>query len=91
MNTFTLHVRVRQTDGGLERILSVTRRRRFDLLQLTVNAADDGAHLDVEMTVRAERAGLTLVRQIEKLEDVSQVAIVDSPEAADARPAHSSA
>ena len=88
MNTLTLHVRVRQTDGGLERILSVTRRRRFDLLQLKVNAAEDGMHLDVEMTVRAERAGLTLVRQIEKLEDVSHVSIVDSPETADARTVH---
>jgi acetolactate synthase regulatory subunit len=80
---------VRQTDGGLERILSVTRRRRFDLLQLKVNTADDGAHLDVEMTVRAERAGLTLVRQIEKLQDVSHVSVVDSPrQDADARTAH---
>ncbi len=89
MNTFTLQVRVRQSDGGLERILSVTRRRRFDLLELKVNAAGDGDHLDVQMTVRAERAGLTLVRQIEKLEDVSQVLIVNSPETSEARTAHS--
>jgi acetolactate synthase regulatory subunit len=45
-------------------------------------------HLDVEMTVRAERAGLTLVRQIEKLEDVSHVSVVDSPETANARTVH---
>lgn len=88
MSTFTLHIRVRQADGGLERILSVTRRRRFDLQQLAVNATDDGAHLDVELTVRGDRPGITLVRQLEKLEDVSAVTVADgSVELAGARSA----
>jgi acetolactate synthase regulatory subunit len=81
-----LQIRVAQTEGSLERILSVTRRRRYELVQMSVNAADDGANFDVELTVRAERPAQSLVRQIEKLEDVTEVAAVDStPELAGAR------
>ncbi len=78
MNTFSLQIRVKRTDGGLERILSVARRRRFDVVRMTVNASDDDSYFDVDLTVRGERAGLTLVRQLEKLEDVTDVAIADS-------------
>jgi acetolactate synthase regulatory subunit len=86
VSTFTLQIRVAQTEGSLERILSVTRRRRYELVQMSVNAADDGANFDVELTVRAERPAQSLVRQIEKLEDVTEVAAVDStPELAGAR------
>lgn len=86
MSTFTLQIRVAQTEGSLERILSVTRRRRYELVQMSVNAAEDGANFDVELTVRAERPAQSLVRQIEKLEDVADVSAVDStPEFAGAR------
>jgi acetolactate synthase regulatory subunit len=81
-----LQIRVAQTEGSLERILSVTRRRRYELVQMSVNAAEDGANFDVELTVRAERPAQSLVRQIEKLEDVADVSAVDStPEFAGAR------
>ena len=85
MNKFTLQVRVRQSEGALVRILGVTRRRRFDLLHLTADASDDGNFLDIQMTVQADRAENTLVRQIEKLEDVSQVDVVEPDEAASQR------
>jgi acetolactate synthase regulatory subunit len=88
VNTFTLQIRVRQADGGLERILGVTRRRRFELQQMAVNTTDDGAHLDVDLTVRGERPGISLVRQLEKLEDVSAVTLAaESAELAGARSA----
>ena len=77
MNTFTLQLRVKQSEGALVRVLGVTRRRRFDLLQLTANASEDGNFLDVRMTVKADRAENTLLRQIEKLEDVSQAEILN--------------
>jgi acetolactate synthase regulatory subunit len=77
VSTFTLQIRVAQTDGSLERILSVTRRRRFELVQLSVTGADDGASFDVELTARAERPALALVRQLEKLEDVAEVTVAD--------------
>jgi acetolactate synthase regulatory subunit len=77
---FTLQVRVKQSEGALVRILGVTRRRRFDLLHLTADTTEDGHFLDIQMTVQADRAENTLVRQIEKLEDVSQVEVVEPGE-----------
>jgi acetolactate synthase regulatory subunit len=76
VTTFTLQLRVKQSEGALVRVLGVTRRRRFDLLHLTANATEDGNFLDIKMTVKADRAEHTLVRQIEKLEDVSRVEIL---------------
>jgi acetolactate synthase regulatory subunit len=80
VNKFTLQLRVKQSEGALVRILGVTRRRRFDLLHLIADATEDGHFLDVQMTVQADRAENTLVRQIEKLEDVSQVEVVEPDE-----------
>src|SRR6202034_4466442 len=81
VNKFTLQLRVKQSEGALVRILGVTRRRRFDLLHLTADTSEDRHLLDVQMTRQADRAENTLVRQIEKLEDVSQVAVVEPDEA----------
>jgi acetolactate synthase regulatory subunit len=77
VNTMRLQMRVKHTEGALVRVLSVTRRRRFDLLHLNAVATSDGAFLKVEMTVQAERAGHTLVGQLAKLEDVSEVEILE--------------
>jgi acetolactate synthase regulatory subunit len=81
MNTFTLQIRIRQSDGALERILGVTRRRQFALSQLSVSEAGRNApaDFDVEMTVRGERAPAFLVRQLEKLEDVAELSMVAAP------------
>lgn len=77
MNTLRLQMRVKHTEGALVRVLSVTRRRRFDLLHISAIATTDGSFLEVEMTVQAERAGHTLVEQLAKLEDVSEVEILE--------------
>jgi acetolactate synthase regulatory subunit len=77
VNILKLQLRVKHTEGALVRVLSVTRRRRFDLLHLTANATQDGAFLEVKMTVQAERAGRTLLAQLEKLEDVSGVEVIE--------------
>jgi acetolactate synthase regulatory subunit len=81
VNTLKLQMRVKHTEGALVRVLSVTRRRRFDLLHLTADATADGNFLEVQMTVQAERAGHTLVSQIAKLEDVSDVEVIEPAEA----------
>jgi acetolactate synthase regulatory subunit len=77
VNILKLQLRVRHSEGALVRVLSVTRRRRFDLLHLTADATEDGTFLDVQMTVQAERAGHTLLTQLAKLEDVSEVEILE--------------
>jgi len=81
VNTLKLRLRVKHSEGALVRVLSVTRRRRFDLLQVLANATLDGAFLDVQMTVQAERAGNTLLSQLAKLEDVSNVELLAPKEA----------
>ena len=92
MTKFTLQVRVKQSEGALVRILVVTRRRRFDLLHLTADTSDDGHFLDIQMTVQADRAENTLVRQIEKLEDVTIVEVLGPDDAvSERRAARSSA
>jgi acetolactate synthase regulatory subunit len=80
VNILKLQLRVRHSEGALVRVLSVTRRRRFDLLHLTADATDDGAFLEVQMTVQAERAGHTLLSQLAKLEDVSELEILEPSE-----------
>jgi acetolactate synthase regulatory subunit len=80
VNILKLQLRMRHSEGALVRVLSVTRRRRFDLLHLTADATDDGAFLEVQMTVQAERAGHTLLSQLAKLEDVSELEILEPSE-----------
>ena len=82
MNILKLQMRVKHAEGALVRVLGVTRRRRFDLLHLTADTTEDGHFLDIQMTVQADRAENTLVRQIEKLEDVSQVEVVEPGDSA---------
>jgi len=80
VNTLKVRMRVRHSEGALVRVLSVTRRRRFDLLHVSADATTDGAFLEVQMTVQAERAGHTLLSQLAKLEDVSEVEILEPTE-----------
>ncbi|HTU32814.1 MAG TPA: ACT domain-containing protein [Candidatus Acidoferrum sp.] len=78
MSTLTLQLRVKNEEGALLRVLSMTRRRRFDLLSVNADSSADGRFMDVRMTVKAERSAPAFVRQIEKLEDVTQVEVLDS-------------
>jgi acetolactate synthase regulatory subunit len=80
VNTLTLQMRVKNEEGALLRVLSMTRRRRFDLVSLKADSSLDGDFLDVRMTVQAERSGPALVRQIEKLVDVAHVEVIKSGE-----------
>ena len=80
MNTLKLRMRVKHSEGALVRVLGVTRRRRFDLQHISADATADGAFLEVQMTVQAERAGHTLLSQLAKLEDVSEVEILEPTE-----------
>jgi acetolactate synthase regulatory subunit len=90
VNTLTLQMRVKNEEGALLRVLSMTRRRRFDLISLEANSSHDRGFLDVCMTVRAERSLPAFVRQIEKLVDVAYVEVVKSGHAeTDARAAAS--
>lgn len=73
MNTFTYQMRVRHSEGALVRILGLTRRRRFDVIQFFAQPSPDGDFMDIEMTVRSARQGPTLARQLANLLDVASV------------------
>jgi acetolactate synthase regulatory subunit len=90
LSTLTLQLRLKQDEGALVRLLSVTRRRRFDVLSLKVFPSADAGFFDVQMTVQADRSGNSLVRQIEKLVDASEVEVLELTDpGAEARAAHS--
>jgi acetolactate synthase regulatory subunit len=78
LTTLTLQLKLKQSEGALVRVLSVTRRRRFDLLSLKATPSSDAGFLDILMTVQADRSSSFLIRQIEKLVDVSHVEVVES-------------
>jgi acetolactate synthase regulatory subunit len=80
VSALTLQLRIKNEEGALVRVLSMTRRRRFDLLQLNADSSADGRFLDIRMTVQAERSAPAFVRQIEKLIDVTHVEVIDSPQ-----------
>jgi acetolactate synthase regulatory subunit len=77
VSTFTYQLRVKHSEGALVRILGLTRRRRYDVVQLLAYPSPDGDFMDVQMTVRSKRSGPVLARQLEKLLDVSHVQVVD--------------
>jgi acetolactate synthase regulatory subunit len=90
LSTLTLQLRLKQDEGALVRLLSVTRRRRFDVLSLKMFPSADAGFFDVQMTVRADRPGNSLVRQIEKLVETSNVEVIELADpVAEARAAHS--
>jgi acetolactate synthase regulatory subunit len=85
VNRLTLQLRVKREEGALLRVLSMTRRRRFDLISLKADSSRDGDFLEVRMTVQAERPGPAFIRQIEKLVDVAHVEVIKSGDGDDVR------
>jgi len=72
--THSLNLHVRQTEGILVRVLGLAERRGFS--PVTFNAATVGEHMVLSLTVSSGRPADLLVRQLEKLFDVTQVAVV---------------
>ena len=78
MNKLTLQLRLRKADGSLLRVLSLTRRRRFEILSMEARQSIEGTYLHVQMTVEADRPGTYLLHQIEKLLDVCEVEVIEA-------------
>jgi acetolactate synthase regulatory subunit len=90
VNQFTLQLSMKQSEGVLVRLLSVIRKRRYEVLSLTAIPSEDGSSFNIQATIGADRSAAVLVRQIEKLVDVSRVEVVESGETGqDARAAGS--
>ena len=75
--SYELHMKLRNMDGALERVLGVVRYRGFSLMGLQAEPERDGARLDVSMTVTGEKRATNLPKQIGKLFDVEMVEMIN--------------
>jgi len=71
---YTLRLSVQAAEGAIIRILGLVERRGFALARVDTTSPENNGHLDMELdVVSAERSIELLMRQLEKLFDVSSV------------------
>lgn len=70
---FTIEIRMRNTEGALERVLGRLRQRGFALCALAANISNDESAIDARITLAGNRATEPLIRQLDKLYDVMMV------------------
>ncbi|MDH3645760.1 MAG: ACT domain-containing protein [Gammaproteobacteria bacterium] len=71
---YTLRLSVHTAEGAIIRILGLVERRGFALARVDTTSPEDNGHLDMELdVVSAERSIDVLMRQLDKLFDVSHV------------------
>ena len=79
MNQYQLQVIAQFRPEVLERVLRLTRHRGFRIAQMDMTTED--AQLVINMLVESDRAIELLSRQLEKLLDVTGVAVLDQAQA----------
>jgi acetolactate synthase regulatory subunit len=70
-------VRVRRSEGDLERVLGVFRRRGWQVTALEARMARDNTSMTIHATLEGERSPEVLARQVERLIEVESVHIDD--------------
>jgi acetolactate synthase regulatory subunit len=70
--SFTFELVLRRAERALERVLSLTGRRGYELVAVDASTRADGK-LAVRLTLASERSAETLKRQLEKLVEVEAV------------------
>ena len=71
---YTLRLSVQAAEGAIIRILGLVERRGFALARVDTTSPENNGHLDMELdVVSAGRSIDLLMRQLEKLFDVSSV------------------
>lgn len=73
--SYLTQLRVRRSEGVLERVLGVARVRGFDVQAVSAQRDLHGSHFDLTLRVSGERSPQRLSRQLEKLLDVESVEI----------------
>jgi acetolactate synthase regulatory subunit len=71
-SSFTFELVLRRAERALERVLSLTGRRGYELVALDASTRDDGK-LAVRLTLASDRSAEVLRRQLEKLLEVEMV------------------
>ena len=72
---FTFEIKIANSEGALERILGRLRQRSFSICTLLAGCSEDGASMDVRVTVESARPVEPVVKQIRKLYEVEQVKV----------------
>jgi acetolactate synthase regulatory subunit len=70
-------VRVRRSEGDLERLIGTFRRRGWQVTALEARAVRDGSTMAVHATLEGERSPEVLARQVARLVEVESVHIDD--------------
>ena len=70
-----LNLKLALNDGALLRVLGVTERRGYPLINVDAQTDDDQNELQVTMYVRSSRPVRLLVNQLRKLHDVLNVEV----------------
>ena len=73
--SYLTQLRVRRSEGVLERVLGVTRVRGFAVEAVSARRDVDGTYFDLTLTVSGERSPERLSKQLAKLIDVESVEI----------------
>jgi acetolactate synthase regulatory subunit len=76
---FTIEIRMRNSEGALERILGRLRQRSFALCGIVAGISPDETCIEARITFTSTRATEPVIRQIAKLYDVHHVALHAEP------------
>ncbi|MFI5303025.1 MAG: ACT domain-containing protein [Polyangiales bacterium] len=71
-------VRLRRSEGDLERLVGLFRRRAWQITTLEARASRDGATMTVHATLEGDRSPEVLARQVERLIEVEAVHLDES-------------
>ena len=70
-----VNVQARFNPETLERVLRVVRHRGFQICSMNMETASDAQNINIELTVASPRSVDLLFSQLNKLVDVSSVAV----------------
>ena len=74
----TLNVVLDAQAATLQRLLGVVRRRGFDVLELDISRTSNDQEFEGRLRLRGTRSIESLLRHIDNIEEVQQIALVHS-------------
>ncbi|OSM95803.1 MULTISPECIES: acetolactate synthase 2 small subunit [Lonsdalea] len=75
MKRHQISIQARFRPETLERVLRVARHRGFQVSAMNMTSQDDGARINIELTVTSQRPVDLLSTQLSKLLDISRIEI----------------
>ena len=72
---FIVTMRLGNTEGALERVLSRLRQRSFEVSSMSAERTPDRQFIDTRLTIEGTRSSETMIKQLAKLYDVVQLKV----------------